>query len=330
MIKYEIVPINILIPLEMVFPNHLKNLEEMINNDGVITKPVIADRNTGIILDGSHRYVYFLKNGYTQIPVCFVDYESEDIRVGTCLAHRFLIDDDPGISKTDCKNRALSGGRIFPPRTTRHFFAFRKSDISLPLGQLKKGDPVDVGWLIADTNVFDEIEHNKKYIREINDEIEIVIQYLEEVTQTKKYLFDQIKRMDMSREIAFFPGKFHPPHIGHILTILNELPKYRKFIICVTEDTPEDKVATPENIAGTLKLFFKGYNNVDVILINGVLTEMKDPKQLPDFDVLLSGNDNVLKWASRSGLKSLYIPRSDGFLCSGTEVRSALSGDKNG
>ena len=47
-------------PLELVFPSHLKNLSEMIDSSGYITSPIIADKDTGIVLDGSHRYVYFL------------------------------------------------------------------------------------------------------------------------------------------------------------------------------------------------------------------------------------------------------------------------------
>ena len=67
--KYEIVPISRLRPLEKVFPEHLKNLETMINNDGFLLKAIIIDKKTGIVLDGSHRYVYLLKNGYKEAPV---------------------------------------------------------------------------------------------------------------------------------------------------------------------------------------------------------------------------------------------------------------------
>jgi hypothetical protein len=227
--KYEIVPIDSLKPLEKVFPTHLKNLEGSINTDGYMLKALIIDKKSGMVLDGSHRYVYLLKNGFKEAPVYLVDYDGEDVRVGTHLVHRFLIDEDSGISKGECIERSLSGN-LFSPRTTRHFFTFRKSDIFLPLDQLKKGKPVDVSNLIFDVDVSEEIEHNREYINEINEEVEIIIQYLEEVSQTKKYLTKQIEAMDQSREVAFFPGKFHPPHIGHVQTILNILPKYRKCV----------------------------------------------------------------------------------------------------
>jgi nicotinamide mononucleotide adenylyltransferase len=321
---YDIVPISSLKPLEKVFPTHLKNLEEMINKDGFVLKAIIADKKTGTILDGSHRYVYFLKNGYKKVPVHWADYDDEDVRVGTHLSHRFLVDGDSGISKKECRERSLSGN-LFPPRTTRHFFTFRKSDISLPLNKLKKGSSIDVNHLIADVDISDEIEHNRKYITEINEEIEIILQYLEEVSQTKRYLNEQIECMDSTRQVAFFPGKFHPPHIGQIQTILNIIPKYRKVIIGVSEHAPEIVITTPDDIVSMLKSFFINFDNIEVYKIEGTLVEKKTTDGLPEFDVLLSGNQDVLDWTMSMKINSEYVPRSVGIMCSGSEIRKILS-----
>ena len=322
--KYKIVPIEKLIPLERVFPIHLKNLEEMIDKDGFILKAIIADKTDGIILDGSHRYVYLKKKGFKEVPVYLIDYDSEDVRVGTHLSHRFLIDDDSSdISKSECRQRALSGN-LFPPRTTRHFFTFRKADISLPLYRLKSGEPSDVSDLIYDVDISAEIEHNKKYISEINEEISIIIQYLEEVSNTKRYLSKQIELMDQLREIVFFPGKFHPPHIGHIQTILHILPKYRKVIIGVTEDKPPDTLVTDTNsIVTALKSLLIPFENVEVHKIKGILTNKKSIEGLPSFDVLLSGNKDVLSWADNIGINSRYVPRSGSNMFSGTKIRES-------
>jgi nicotinamide mononucleotide adenylyltransferase len=322
--KYKIVSIDSLVPLEKVFPTHLKNLEDMLDADGFMLKAIIVDEKNGIVLDGSHRYVYLLKKGFKTAPVYLVNYDNEDIRVGTRLGHRFLIDGDSGISKEECRRRAL-GGNLFSPRTTRHFFTFRKADISLPLNRLKKGKPVDVSNLISDVEVFDEIDHNKKYIEEINEEMEIIIQYLSEVSQTKEYLTNQIELMNQSRKVAFFPGKFHPPHIGHIQTILTILPKYRKVIIGVSEHSPKNTIITePDKIVGALRPFFADFKNVEVCKIKGVLTEKKDLEGLPNFDVLLSGNPEVLSWAKKMNINIEYVPRSEGILFSGHEIRSIL------
>ena len=192
----EIINISKLKPLELVFPSHLKNLTEMLNQSGKIESPILADRETGIVLDGSHRYIFFLKNGYKTVPVKFVDYNDENIRVGSKLIHRFLIDDELNISKSEVLERGLTG-RLFKPRTTRHFFPFRKNEfIHLKLTDLEKGDEVNVDKLIAKVSVDEEINHNNNYIKEIEFEIDEMIKYLEEVRQTKDYLKKQIRLMN--------------------------------------------------------------------------------------------------------------------------------------
>ena len=192
---FEIVEISRLKPLEFVFPSHLKNLTQMINESGVIKVPILADRKTGIVLDGSHRYIYFLKNGYKTVPVVFVNYSDENIRVGSKLVHRLLIDGELNISKAEVVERGLSG-RLFAPRTTRHFFPFRKNEfVNLKLEELEKGEPVDVGSHIANVDVNEEISHNEMYIEEIESEIDEMIKYMEEVRQTKQYLKSQITSM---------------------------------------------------------------------------------------------------------------------------------------
>jgi len=193
-VKYEIVDIKVLRPLEKVFPTHLRNLSNMIGRDGVIKCPIIADKETGIVLDGSHRYIYLLGNGYKEAPVRFVNYKDENIRVGTHLVHRYLCE-QANISKREVVSRGISGN-LFPPRTTRHFFPFRKLyAIDVPLSDLTKGKKVDIKKFIEKVSVKYEIQHNENFIREIETEIDEIIVYLDEVRQTKKYLEEQIERM---------------------------------------------------------------------------------------------------------------------------------------
>ena len=122
-----IVPIDRLKPLEKVFRYHLKNLSEMILKEGIVQTPIIADKKHGIVLDGSHRYIFFLMNGFKEVPVKFVDYEDEHIRVGSRLIHRHLVQEKIKISKKEVVRRGLKGD-LFYPRTTRHFFPFRKNE----------------------------------------------------------------------------------------------------------------------------------------------------------------------------------------------------------
>jgi len=196
----EITNIEKLKPLEKVFPNHLKNLSKMIFESKIIQTPIIADEKTGIVLDGSHRYVFFLQNGYIEVPVQFVNYNNENIRVGSMLIHRHLVDEQNSISKNEVVKRGLSGD-LFPPRTTRHFFPFRKNEfINIPLENLKKGKPANVDKLIANVDIEYEIEHNKNFVKEIIHEFDELIRYMEEVRQTKIYLLNQIKLMEENKK----------------------------------------------------------------------------------------------------------------------------------
>ena len=194
--KKMIVPKHRLKPLEKVFPYHLKNLDDMIINSGLIKTPIIADEKSGVVLDGSHRYIFFLRYGYKTVPVRFVDYNDEHIRVGSRLIHRHLINEPINISKAEVIERGLTGN-LFPPRTTRHFFPFRKNElINVPLKDLEKGDPVDVKKYIEDVEMQYEIDHNKKYLKEIEHEFDELIRYMEEIRQTKQYLKEQITMME--------------------------------------------------------------------------------------------------------------------------------------
>ncbi len=194
-LKYEIVPIERLKPLERVFPTHLKNLNDLIIKDGVVQAPLLADRKTGIILDGSHRYIFFLMHGYKTVPVQFIDYDDEHMRVGTHLMHRHLVDGPVNISKAEVVRRGLTGD-IYSPRTTRHFFPFRKiSNMALPLSKLEKGESRDVSKFIENVNTEEEIAHNEKFIREIEQEVDEIISCLSECKSVKHYLQFQIDKM---------------------------------------------------------------------------------------------------------------------------------------
>ena len=111
---------------------------------------------------------------------------------------------------------------------------------------------------------------------------------------------------------AIFPGKFNPPHIGHVRTAL-KLARLYDLTVVVTSDVPEGSAFTPEEIAAE----FKGLGlRVDVY--GGTLTEADDnpyPGRL-----ILTGNMAVVDWANGVGADCLFIPRSG--KVSGTAIRS--------
>ena len=115
------------------------------------------------------------------------------------------------ISKEEVLRRGING-ELFPPRTTRHFFPFRKNErINVSIDSLKKGSAIDVKKFIAKTTIQDEINHNQKYLSEIEKEFDELIRYMEEVRQTKNYLKNQILMMQKKSKpdiiISLFPLK---------------------------------------------------------------------------------------------------------------------------
>ena len=322
-----ITPINFLKPLEKVFLYHLKNLSKMILSKGIVQTPIIADKKHGIVLDGSHRYIFFLMNGFKEVPVKFVDYHDEHIRVGSRLIHRYLIEEKMKISKQEVIKRGLSGN-LFPPRTTRHFFPFRKNErINLSLDSLKKGKNVDVGNFIADTTLQNEIDHNQKYLSEIENEFDELIRYMEEIRQTKNYLKNQILMMqEKPKSVAFFPGKFQPVHMGHITSIMKIFEDYEKIIIGITSDSPN--VLSLQKRKEVFQSVLSRFDKFEYVFFDTALIDIKDKTILPKFDVCVSGNQKVLDFMKKNNFKIRLLKRSSGVGYSGTEIRSIIDSKK--
>jgi len=191
----DLIPVEKIKAVEFVFPNHLKNLTNMIKKENIMKFPLIVEKDHNIVLDGSHRHVFLLMEGYHLAPVQFVDYMDEHIAVGTHRIHRLIINGPVNISKQEVIERGTTGN-WFPPRTTRHFFPFLRTECNIPLSNLQKGEPRDVANHIAKANICDEIDHNKHYIKEIEEETDEIIRYMEESRRTKKYLENQIEIME--------------------------------------------------------------------------------------------------------------------------------------
>jgi nicotinamide mononucleotide adenylyltransferase len=190
----EIVPTSSLKPLEKILPSHLKNLENLILKDQIMKKPIIVDGEYNVVLDGSHRYAFLIKHGYKFAPIIKVNYNDESIFVGNHLKHRYIQDRSLIISKSEVLTRGLSEN-LYPARTTRHFFPFRKEDLPVSLNTLKKGTNQDITYLIEDTDITSEIKKDLNYINEIDEELEILKVYIKEQNDVKDYLKIQIDAM---------------------------------------------------------------------------------------------------------------------------------------
>ncbi|MBN2267537.1 MAG: ParB N-terminal domain-containing protein [Candidatus Babeliaceae bacterium] len=70
--KYKIktLKLSLLKEHEKINEDHVAKLVDQIGRDGYIANPVIADKDTLIILDGHHRFNALKRLGLTTIPVC--------------------------------------------------------------------------------------------------------------------------------------------------------------------------------------------------------------------------------------------------------------------
>jgi len=67
---------------EEIIPEKMQELVEKIQHDGVWIHPIIVDSNSLVVLDGMHRVAAAKEIGYKYIPVCLVDYNNPNIKIG--------------------------------------------------------------------------------------------------------------------------------------------------------------------------------------------------------------------------------------------------------
>lgn len=273
---YEIVPLNRLVPLEQVFQHHLENLSIKIKKDNHIKKPIIADMNTGLILDGSNRYAFLLKEGFLDAPVFWCDYSSYEISSGISLPKEFLVD-------LACVKKLL-----LPPRTTRHKFPFLKNDWHVHLHSLRKNtnNKSDISHLLYLSTKKEEIAHNIEFIKELDD--------------TKSYLLSQLNAL---KPRGIFVGKFNPPHIGHIKTIYKLKERFHLDVV-VTCDTSDEYPLSPSQIGKEFQEL-----GIDVSILTSKLVDL-DKNPFHETDIVLSGNPEVIKWCQKLNVTHEFVERS--------------------
>lgn len=132
--------------------------------------------------------------------------------------------------------------------------------------------------------------------------------------------------------IGIFPGRFQPPHIGHILTLMRVYDKYDKIIVAVTRFTwwgQKPAIIEPEVAYEILKEIFRPLPKYEVILIDRGFNERTTFDDLPEFDVVITGDERIMKRLPSLGVKVDFVPRSKiGELeISGTILRDVLYWD---
>lgn len=196
---FKIIPLSLLKPLELIYPSHFKNIEKLILTDGVIRRPIIIDSKYKIVLDGSHRYAFLVKHGFKFAPVITVNYDDDSIFVGNRLKHRYLTDEHYILTKSDVVSSALNE-KLYNARSTRHFFPFRKVDYPVDLKQLEQGAITNIDYLVQKCSLNEEIQADRDYINELDDELTVINSYIKEQINVKEYLTFQI--IEMEKELA--------------------------------------------------------------------------------------------------------------------------------
>jgi cytidyltransferase-like protein len=196
--KFDLISLGSLRPIEKINPTHLLGIEKDLLDSGVMMKPLIIDRITRAVLDGSHRYAFLVKHGYQMAPVVECDYDNESIFVGTHLGHRFQHDQSKWISKNHVRATAISG-KLYEPRTTRHFFPWRKEDIPTKLEDIVKFESASIDHLVEKVSLDKEYQSNVIYMSELEMEQKILEGYISEQREVLNWLKEQNEFIDSKR-----------------------------------------------------------------------------------------------------------------------------------
>ena len=118
---------------EETIENNLKIRIKKIKKRGFY-KPIIADNQTNVILDGHHKWNAAKEFGLSKVPTIFVDY-FKDVGVQVDVWPECGKD---SITKEEVIEMGLSGN-VFPPKTSKHSFDFEIPSLSIPLEKLRDG-----------------------------------------------------------------------------------------------------------------------------------------------------------------------------------------------
>jgi len=199
-LKIVMLPLDALKPHEKASPLYLQVLKQEIARDGLLRHPIIADRNTFVILDGVHRWLALRSLGYSFIPTILVDVlQDTEIRVGRRRIDRFRSRPEREISVKDVISAGLEA-RLMQPRSTRHFFPFSKSQyVNCQLEILGKGPPRDVSQFVAKMTEEECSVAIKEWLTELLEELAFLAERKEETESELRELRQRIAMQTNAR-----------------------------------------------------------------------------------------------------------------------------------
>ncbi len=128
----SLVPVEWLKAHEEIRVRARDKLLDMTKRWGGFTKPLVVDKKTGSLLDGHHRYSVACLLNLTSVPAICVDYLFDE----TIIVETWPNSDYEEITKKDVVDMCLSDD-LFPPKTSRHMFAYDIPPIFISLDALR-------------------------------------------------------------------------------------------------------------------------------------------------------------------------------------------------
>ena len=124
--EYELVDLAWLKAHEEINEEGVVYVIDLMEETGIFNKPILVDRNTGVILDGHHRYNACTRLGFKKIPAILLDYFTEP---------RITVQAWPGcgiesVTKQDVIDMGLSD-EIFPPKSSKHTIDIEDEEIKV-------------------------------------------------------------------------------------------------------------------------------------------------------------------------------------------------------
>ncbi len=112
--------------------SRVAELVERFRRTGCVDYAVVADAQTGTVIDGHHRLEALRRLGARLVPAVLVDYRDASITV------RSWREDERAPTKDEVLAHALAG-KLYPPKTTRHDFVRLLEPADVPLATLRGG-----------------------------------------------------------------------------------------------------------------------------------------------------------------------------------------------
>jgi ParB-like chromosome segregation protein Spo0J len=98
---------------ERINLDYLKEFKKRIESDGILKRAIAVDRNTNIILDGTHRFYALKELGCKKIPATLFDYRLPEIQVRSWRK-------GIKVTKDDVIEAGLGKKKKLPPHTSKH------------------------------------------------------------------------------------------------------------------------------------------------------------------------------------------------------------------